>query len=239
MTAPSRTPGAGDDGPGAVAVQLHVGARVRAEGRPPAARDADGLVLGQIPSVSDHFEGGSRVCLTPICSNTCRWAPGRPHRSGCDGGVRPDPFRSRRRPRPCAARAPSTSAAPSGRGPSSTVVGRVVEVGLDVDVARSCRDRRRASPPSGRRIRLRRNRRPCRGRAGPGAPRASLPPGARLQLDDHPFAPVVGREELLQAREDELHRPAGGRASAATCASKWKSHFEPNPPPSSGTMTRT
>ena len=29
------------------------------------------------------------------------------------------------------------------------------------------------------------------------------------------------------------------RASAATCASKWKSHLEPKPPPSSGTMTRT
>ena len=29
------------------------------------------------------------------------------------------------------------------------------------------------------------------------------------------------------------------RASAATWASKWKSHLEPKPPPSSGTMMRT
>ncbi len=33
-------------------------------------------------------------------------------------------------------------------------------------------------------------------------------------------------------------RPAA-RASAATCASKWKSHLAPKPPPSSGTITRT
>ena len=33
-------------------------------------------------------------------------------------------------------------------------------------------------------------------------------------------------------------RPAA-RASAATCPSKWKSHFAPKPPPRSGTITRT
>ena len=33
-------------------------------------------------------------------------------------------------------------------------------------------------------------------------------------------------------------RPAA-RASAATWPSKWKSHFAPKPPPSSGTITRT
>ena len=33
-------------------------------------------------------------------------------------------------------------------------------------------------------------------------------------------------------------RPAA-RASAATWPSKWKSHFEPKPPPSSGTTMRT
>ena len=34
--------------------------------------------------------------------------------------------------------------------------------------------------------------------------------GAGLELDHHPFAAVVGRDELLLAREDELHGPAGG-----------------------------
>ena len=46
-------------------------------------------------------------------------------------------------------------------------------------------------------------------------------------------------EELLAAREDELDRRPAARASAATWASKWKSHFAPKPPPSRGTTTRT
>ena len=38
--------------------------------------------------------------------------------------------------------------------------------------------------------------------------------GAGLELDHHPLAAVVGRDELLLAREDELHRAARPRARA-------------------------
>ncbi len=38
---------------------------------------------------------------------------------------------------------------------------------------------------------------------------AAVTPGARLELDHHPLTAVVGRDELLLAREDELHGPAG------------------------------
>ena len=34
--------------------------------------------------------------------------------------------------------------------------------------------------------------------------------GAGLELDHHPLAPVVGRDELLLATEDELHRASCG-----------------------------
>ena len=41
-------------------------------------------------------------------------------------------------------------------------------------------------------------------------PRDECPvaPGARLELDDHALSPVVGCDELLLARKDELDRPA-------------------------------
>ena len=38
----------------------------------------------------------------------------------------------------------------------------------------------------------------------------TFPGDPGLQLDDHPFSPVVGSKELLLAREHELHRPPGG-----------------------------
>ena len=57
--------GAGDDRAGAVAVELHVGARAGAEARPPAARDADRLVVGQLLAVADQLDGALERLLHP------------------------------------------------------------------------------------------------------------------------------------------------------------------------------
>ena len=70
--------------------------------------------------------------------------------------------------------------------------------------------RARASPPSARRSRPRRSTRRRRARAAPArATSVPSPLAPGLELDHHALAAVADREELLVAREDELHRPLG------------------------------
>ena len=200
-----------DDRPGAVAVQLHVGARGVPEGRPPAARDADRLVLGEVALGSDQLQGplerlpdGDRpehLARRALGALLEQRAPAQldgiePERLGELVHVlleRPADLGRRRR----ADRA-------------RRLVVRVDERRLDVHVLDH------VGPAGVHRGHLREEAALAAVGAAvedePAATGDERAVGARagLELDHHPLPPVVGGDELLLAREDELHRPPRG-----------------------------
>ena len=172
---------AGDDRPRAVGVELHVRARLGAERRPPAARDADRLAVGQLAARSRsarppaRASPSSRAGRTPAASGSPR-----PPRSACAGGARPDRGRARAASSSmCCSTAQHTCGAVGARIEPGRLVVRVDERRLDAHVLDHVRAARRASRPSARRSRPRRSRRRRRARAARGARRACRRGGRR------------------------------------------------------------
>ena len=129
------------------------------------------------------------------------------------------------------------------RGRADRGAGLGVRVGQDRPRRRRSRSgtaRSGASPPSGRRSRPRRSRRRSRGTPRPCGRRACRRRGRRSSARS-PCPRGGGRSRRTPRGARGRASPAGraARASAATWASKWKSHLAPKPPPSSGTTIRT
>ena len=232
---------AGDDHPGAVGVELDVRARGARERRPPADGDADRLVLGQLLAVlrqggrllealarADHVVDLAARALVARAEHVApaQLEPVHPDRARHLVDVlleRPARLRRRRR----AHRA------------GGLAVG-VHEVRRRSPRSGSGRGRRRASRRAGGRRRRRRCRRRCRSRPCRGA-RRSCRRASRRSRARRPSPRAGGPAPGTPRAARTAAAPAGRalRASAAMCASWWKPHLPPNPPPRCGTITRT
>ena len=233
---------AGDDRAGAVRVQLHVRAGVGREARPPAAGDADRLVVGQLLPVADQLDRASRASPSSRSARA-------PDRSGV---TEPSSISVRRR---------------SSTGSMPSAVGELVHVLLERPA--DLRRRRGADRRRGLVVRVderrldvhvldlvraervhRRHLREEAALAAVGAlveheprrgARRACRPCARPSRARSPSPRAGGRRRRTPrgARRRASRGAPAARASAATWPSKWKSHLAPKPPPSSGTITRT
>ena len=203
--------GAGDDRAGAVGVDPHVRARRAGEGRPPARRDADRLAVRQRLAPADRGRG---ILQRLERADPLEDLAGRPLVALVDEVAAPE--LDGVEAEPLGDDVVVLLDGPAGRRPGRRANGarrlgvRVDDINGDVDVRDPVR------PDSEHRGHLAEiglvhavgavvdDQVPATGHD------RAVPADAGLELDDHPLAAVVGQQELLAPREDDLDRPAGG-----------------------------
>ena len=232
--------GTRDDRARPVRIELHVGAGLGREARPPADGDPDRLVLGQFLPVADQLD---RLLERLLHRDPLEHLARRGDRAVLD--QRPAPQLDRveiertASSSMCCSSAQHTCGAVGARIERRRLVVRVDERRLDVDVLDLVRAERVHRRHLGEETAL--------AAVGALVEHESRPAGHERAVGAGPVSSSItipSRRWSIATNSSRREKTSftgrrAARASAATCASKWKSHLAPKPPPSSGTTIRT